>query len=49
MTELPGQLQRLRGMSFGVIGRNFKSRFPLAGTYDQNWMDNVFPFLPALR
>jgi hypothetical protein len=21
-------------------------RYPLAGTYDQNWLDNVFPFLP---
>jgi hypothetical protein len=36
-----------RPMSFGAIGRNFASRYPLAGTYDQNWQDNVFPFLPA--
>src|SRR6185312_23502 len=36
-----------RPMSFGVIGRNFLARYPLAGTYDQNWQDNVFPFLPA--
>jgi len=34
-------------MSFGPIGRNFESRIALAGTYDQNWQDNVFPFLPA--
>lgn len=34
-------------MSFGPIGRNFESRIPLAGTYDQNWLDNVFPFLPT--
>jgi hypothetical protein len=36
-----------RSMSFGAIGRNFLARYPLAGTYDQNWQDNVFPFLPA--
>jgi hypothetical protein len=36
-----------RPMSFGPIGRNFLARYPLAGTYDQNWQDNVFPFLPA--
>jgi hypothetical protein len=34
-------------MSFGVIGRHWQSRAPYAGTYDQNWLDNVFPFLPA--
>lgn len=33
-------------MSFGVIGRHWQSRAPYAGTYDQNWLDNVFPFLP---
>jgi hypothetical protein len=33
-------------MSFGPIGRSWQSRVPLAGTYDQNWLDNVFPFLP---
>jgi hypothetical protein len=36
-----------RPMAFGPVGRNFASRYPLAGTYDQNWQDNVFPFLPA--
>lgn len=35
-----------RPMSFGVIGRNWLPRYPLAGTYDQNWIDNIFPFLP---
>jgi hypothetical protein len=34
-------------MAFGPVGRNFASRYPLAGTYDQHWIDNVFPFLPA--
>jgi hypothetical protein len=36
-----------RPMAFGAVGRNFLPRFRLAGTYDQNWQDNVFPFLPA--
>lgn len=36
-----------RPMSFGAVGRNFLARYPFAGTYDQNWIDNVFPFLPA--
>ena len=36
-----------RPMSFGVIARNWEPRYKLAGTYDQNWIDNVFPFLPA--
>lgn len=33
-------------MSFGVIGRNWLPRYPYAGTYDQNWIDNISPFLP---
>jgi hypothetical protein len=36
-----------RPMAFGPIGRQFAARYPFAGTYDQNWIDNVFPFLPA--
>jgi hypothetical protein len=36
-----------RPMSFGVIGRHWEPRYPHAGTYDQKWMDEVFPFLPA--
>ncbi|MGI9499984.1 MAG: DUF2169 family type VI secretion system accessory protein [Geminicoccaceae bacterium] len=32
---------------FGVIGRNWKVRYPFAGTYDQDWIDHTFPFLPA--
>ena len=34
-------------MSFGVIARSWEPRYKLAGTYDQNWIDNVFPFPPA--
>ncbi len=36
-----------RPMSFGVIGRHWEPRHRYAGTYDQHWLDNVFPFLPA--
>jgi hypothetical protein len=36
-----------RPMSFGIIGRHWQPRVQHAGTYDQNWLDNVFPFLPA--
>lgn len=35
-----------RPMSFGAIGRAWTPRVKLAGTYDQNWIDNIFPFLP---
>jgi len=35
-----------RPMAFGSIGRAWQPRPKLAGTYDQNWLDNIFPFLP---
>jgi len=35
-----------RPMAFGVIGRGWEPRYQFAGTYDQDWIDNVFPFLP---
>ncbi|MBK8167227.1 MAG: DUF2169 domain-containing protein [bacterium] len=41
------RMGKYRPMALGAIGRNFASRHPLAGTYDQDWLDNVFPFLPA--
>ncbi len=34
-------------MSFGPIGRHWEPRVRFAGTYDEDWLDNVFPFLPA--
>jgi hypothetical protein len=34
-------------MAFGPIGRNWEPRYRYAGTYDQDWLDKVFPFLPA--
>jgi hypothetical protein len=36
-----------RPMSFGVVGRHWEPRYQHAGTYDQKWIDEVFPFLPA--
>ncbi len=34
-------------MSFGPLGRGWQPRLAYAGTYDQRWQDEVFPFLPA--
>jgi hypothetical protein len=36
-----------RPMSFGPIGRHWEPRYKYAGTYDQQWLDEAFPFLPA--
>jgi hypothetical protein len=35
-----------RPMAFGSIGRNWEPRFRLAGTYDADWLEHHFPFLP---
>ena len=37
---------KYKPMAFGPIGRGWESRYKLAGTYDQDWLDNTFPFLP---
>lgn len=34
-------------MSFGPVGRGWSDRIQYAGTYDQKWLDEAFPFLPA--
>ncbi|MCP5444544.1 MAG: DUF2169 domain-containing protein [Chromatiaceae bacterium] len=34
-------------MAFGPLGRGWDPRRKLGGTYDQDWIDNTFPFLPA--
>lgn len=36
-----------RPMSFGPMGRGWPGRIEHGGTYDQKWVDTVFPFLPA--
>lgn len=38
---------KYRPMAFGPIGRGWTDRLQYAGTYDQDWIDNTFPFLPA--
>jgi hypothetical protein len=38
---------KYRPMALGPVGRGWQPRPSFAGTYDQNWQDNVFPFLPA--
>lgn len=38
---------KYRPMAFGPVGRAWEPRPKFAGTYDRNWLDNVFPFLPA--
>lgn len=38
---------KYRPMSFGPIARGWQPRSQYAGTYDQDWIDNTFPFLPA--
>ena len=35
-----------RPMSLGPLGRGWPQRARYAGTYDQQWQDDVFPFLP---
>jgi hypothetical protein len=45
--EVTSPFGRYRPMALGPIARNTPERLQYAGTYDQNWQDNVFPFLPA--
>ncbi|WP_028105121.1 DUF2169 family type VI secretion system accessory protein [Pseudoduganella violaceinigra] len=33
-------------MAFGPVGRNWDPRIRYAGTYDQRWLEEHFPFLP---
>jgi hypothetical protein len=35
-----------RPMAFGPVGRAWQPRAKWAGTYDQRWVDHVFPYLP---
>jgi hypothetical protein len=35
-----------QSMSFGPVGRNFQERMRYAGTYDEPWLEKIFPFLP---
>lgn len=42
--ESPGD--SCQPMSLGPLGRAWSARARFAGTYDQQWLDDVFPFLP---
>jgi hypothetical protein len=35
-----------RPMCFGPLGRGWRPRIQYAGTYDQKWLDERYPFLP---
>jgi hypothetical protein len=37
---------KYRPMAFGPVGRSWQPRIKWAGTYDQAWLDEKFPFLP---
>ena len=39
-------LRAYRPMAFGPLGRSWGPRMKYAGTYDENWMENVAPMLP---
>ncbi|MBL8300004.1 MAG: DUF2169 domain-containing protein [Rhodanobacteraceae bacterium] len=36
-----------RPWSFGPIGRSWQPRVEFAGTYDEQWQEDIFPLLPA--
>jgi hypothetical protein len=37
---------KFKPIAFSVLARNTKYRGQFSGTYDQEWRDNIFPFLP---
>ncbi|MFK7767237.1 MAG: DUF2169 domain-containing protein [Mariniblastus sp.] len=39
--------QQYTPWAFGPMGRNWKPRAQMAGTYDEQWQETRFPFLPA--
>lgn len=45
-TEVTSPYEAYAPMAFGPIGRAWPVRGQYAGTYDQNYVDNIFPFLP---
>ena len=44
--DADGRKARVRPMSFSPIGRNFASRVPFAGTYDEPYFEERLPLLP---
>ncbi|MBB1490599.1 DUF2169 domain-containing protein [Paracoccus sp. MC1854] len=50
-TEAPGEevaspYGSYRPMALGPYGRGWPLRLPFGGTYDQNWVEHIAPFLP---
>ncbi len=45
-TEVTRPDGNYRPMSFGILGRHWDPRYRHAGTYNQHWVEEVFPFLP---
>ena len=39
--------ERPQPIGFGVVGRGWRPRIGFAGTYDEAWLNDIFPFLPA--
>jgi hypothetical protein len=51
-TQAPGKpvawpRDSYRPQAFGPVGRSWSGRREYAGTYDERWLEEVFPFLPA--
>lgn len=45
--EVRSPYEDYQPMALGPVARGAPDRLQYAGTYDDNWVDNVFPFLPA--
>lgn len=45
-TAVSSPTGKYRPMSLGPLGRGWPQRARFAGSYDQAWLDNGFPFLP---
>lgn len=45
-TTVSSPTGKYRPMALGPLGRGWPQRARFAGTYDQAWLDNDFPFLP---
>ncbi|PUB17266.1 DUF2169 family type VI secretion system accessory protein [Yoonia sediminilitoris] len=44
--EIRSPYDDYKPMALGPVARGHPDRLPFGGTYDDNWVDNIFPFLP---